>query len=92
MNGKPISVNGNIHILCNILNSFVTSAAEAKLGALFMNAKEGKVIWLILKELGHPQPSTPIHCDTKTAAGMVNDTVKKYPSCSMEMKFFWVMY
>jgi hypothetical protein len=34
------------------------SAAEAKLGALFLNAQEAKVFRLVLAELGHPQPPT----------------------------------
>ena len=87
---EPIPVNGNIYVLCGILKFVVASAAEAELGALFMNAKEGKILRLILHELGHPQPPTPIHCDNKTAAGIANDTVKKHRSRSMEMRFFWI--
>jgi hypothetical protein len=43
-----------------ILKMVVSSAAEAEIGALFLNAKEGINIWNILKELGHSQPATPI--------------------------------
>ncbi len=68
----------------------VASAAEAELGALFLNCKEGVILRLILAELGHRQPPTPIHCDNKTATGIANDTVKKQRSRSMEMRFFWV--
>ena len=66
----------------------VASAAEAELGALFMNSKDAKVIRLILTEMGHYQPPTPIHCDNKTAAGIANDTVKKHRSRLMEICFF----
>eukprot|EP00804_Cyclotella_cryptica_P025622 CCRYP_002829-RA/>CCRYP_002829-RA protein AED:0.38 eAED:0.38 QI:0/0/0/1/0/0/2/0/285 len=39
------------------LGSFVVaSAAEAELGGLFINCKEGKIQRLILEELGHQQP------------------------------------
>ena len=41
-NNRLIAINGNIHILCNILKFVVRSAAETKLSALY--AKEGKVI------------------------------------------------
>ena len=68
----------------------MASAAEAELGALFMNANEGEILRLILHELGHPQPPTPIHCDNKTAASIANDTVKKHRSRSMEIRFFWI--
>jgi hypothetical protein len=65
-------------------------AAEAELGALFLNCKEGKIVRLILKELRHKQPSTPVNCDNKTATGIATDTVKKKRSRAMEMRFFWV--
>ena len=74
---EPIQLNGAIYAYCGILKFVVASAAEAKLAALFLNCKEGKIICLMLQELGHTQPQTPMHCDNKTAAGIANDTVKK---------------
>jgi hypothetical protein len=88
--GKPIILNGNVFIVCGILKFVVASAAEAELGALFVNGKESKILRLILHEMGHPQPPTPIHCDNKTATGIANDTVKKHRSRSMEMRYFWI--
>eukprot|EP00804_Cyclotella_cryptica_P019752 CCRYP_009658-RB/>CCRYP_009658-RB protein AED:0.46 eAED:0.46 QI:0/0/0/1/0/0/4/0/163 len=41
--------------------------------------------------LGHPQPPTPIHCDNSTAIGIVNNTVKRQKSRSMEMRYFWLL-
>jgi hypothetical protein len=82
--------NGNILVMCGILKFVVSSAVEAELAALFLNAKAGKIIRLILKELGHPQLPTPIHCDNQTATGIANNTVKKHRSRSMEMCFFWI--
>ena len=52
--GKPIKLNGNIHITCAILKLVAASAAEAELGALFLNAREAKVLRITLQELGHP--------------------------------------
>jgi hypothetical protein len=52
--GDPIKLNGAIHITCTILKLDAASAAEAELGALFLNAQEAKVLQLILTELGHP--------------------------------------
>lgn len=85
-----IPLNGAVYVFCGILKFVVASAAEAELGALFLNCKEATVIRLILGELRHPQPPTPIHCDNNTAAGIANDTVKKQRSRSLEMRFFWV--
>ena len=89
-NDKPIPLNGAIHVQCGILKSVVTSAAEAELGALFETCKEGKVIRLILEELGHPQPPTPVHCDNATATGIANNNVKKQRSRHWDMRYFWV--
>ena len=76
--------------MCVILKLIAASAAESELGALFLNTQQTKIIRLILHELGHPQPPTPIHCDNKTAVGIANNTVKKQRSRAMEMRYFWV--
>ena len=52
-----IKLNGTIHITCTILKLVVGSAAEAKLGALFLNAQQAKIFRLTLAELdilNHP--------------------------------------
>ena len=66
-------------------------AAEEKLGALFLNDQESKVIRLILEELGHPQPHTPMHVDNTTAVGIVNNTIKQQRSRAFEMRYFWLL-
>ena len=55
-----------------------------------MNGKEIKIIWLILEEMGHKYPKTPVHCDNKTATMIANDTVQKHRSRLIEMRYFWV--
>ena len=87
---KDIFINGSIHVLCGILKLVVCSAAEAELAALFLNMREAKILRLMLEEMGHTQPATPVHCDNSTAVGIANDTVKKQRSRSMEMRFFWI--
>ena len=52
----------------------MSSAAEAELDALFINAKEAAYIHNILEELGHEQPRTPIQTDNSTAE-MVGCTI-----------------
>jgi hypothetical protein len=60
-----------------ILKLIAASAAEAELGALFLNAQEAKTMRLILIVLGHPQPPTPIHINNTTTVGIINNTVKQ---------------
>ena len=86
---RPIRLNGGIYTLCTVLKFVASSAAEAELGALFLNVKEGRVLRLTLEEMGHPQPPTPIHCDNSTAVGIANETVKKHRSRPMEMRYFY---
>jgi hypothetical protein len=42
VNSETIKTNGAIYVFCGILKFVVASAAEAELGYLFLNAKEGK--------------------------------------------------
>ncbi len=88
--GNPIKLNGAIHITCIILKLVAVSAAEAKLGAFFLNAQEAKVFRLVLAKLGHPQPPTPIHIDNTTTVGIVNNTIKCQQLRAMEMRYFWL--
>ena len=46
---------------------------------------------LTLKELGHPQPPTPIHIDNSTCVGIVNNTQKRTRLRTMENKYFWLL-
>jgi len=75
--GDQIKLNGAIHVTCTILKLVAASAAEAELGALFLNAQEAKVFRLVLAELGHPQSPTPIHIDNTTTVGIANNTIKR---------------
>ena len=84
-NLQPIKLNGAIYVLCTVLKLVASSAAEAELGALFLNAKEAKIFRLTLEELGHKQPPTPIHAYNSTTVGIVNNTIKRQKSRSMEM-------
>ena len=86
---QPIQLNGAFHNLCTILPFVAASAAEAELGALFLNMKEARIFRLTLEELGHTQPPTPVHCDNKTTTGIVNGTVKRHRARSMEMRYFY---
>jgi hypothetical protein len=90
-NNQPIHLNGTMAVLCTVLKFIAASAAEAELCALFLNAKEAKVMRLTLEELGHPQPPTPIHCNNSTMVGIANTTIKQQKSRSMEMRYFWLL-
>jgi hypothetical protein len=67
----------------------VASATEAESGALFLNCQEGMIFKSTLKDMGHPQPKIPIHCNNATAVGIVNNTIKRQRLGAMEMRYFW---
>jgi hypothetical protein len=45
--------NGAILVVSKVIKHVMSSAAEAKIGAVFINAKEGAVLSTTLEELGH---------------------------------------
>ena len=90
-NGHPVKLNGNNAVAFAILKLVAASAAEAELGALFLNTQEARIIRLTLMEMGHPQPPTPIHIDNSTCVGIVNGTIKRQRSRAMENRYFWLL-
>jgi hypothetical protein len=68
----------------------MSSAEEAKIVAVFLNAKEGTVLPTTLEELGHPQPSTPLQTENTISAGYSNGTIKQKRTRDMDMRFYWV--
>jgi hypothetical protein len=89
--GKPSLLNGPILNLSQVLKGVMSSAAEAEIGALYLNAKEATVIRTTLAEMGHPQPATPMETDNSTACGTMNCTVKQVRSKAIDMRFYWVL-
>ena len=85
-----IRLNITIFTLYTILKFFAALSAEAESNALFLNAKETKIIRLMLHKIRHPKPPTPIHCDNATSAGISNGTIKRQHSQSMEMCYFYI--
>jgi hypothetical protein len=82
--------NGAISIVSKVLKHVMSSAAEAEIGAVFINAKEGAVLRTTLEELGHKQPPTPMEIDNTTATGYINGTIKQKRTKAMDMRFYWI--
>jgi hypothetical protein len=55
----------NVPLLClsTIMKHVVSSESEAEVGSIFINAKEAAPLHVMLEEMGHPQPATPIQMD-----------------------------
>jgi hypothetical protein len=82
--------NKEILIISKVLKHVMSSAVEAEIGAVFINAKEGAVLCTTLEDLGHPQPPTPMETDNTTATGYSNGTIKQKLTKAMDMRFYWI--
>ena len=54
----------------------MSSAAKAKLGALYINAREAIPMQHLLEEMGHKQPPTPIQTNNSTTHGVVTNNIQ----------------
>ena len=68
----------------------MASAAEAELGALFLNCQEAVPIRITLEEMGHTQRPTPVQVDNSTVLGIATGTIKQRKSKAMDMRFYWI--
>jgi hypothetical protein len=88
-NDKKLT-NGAILIISKVLKHVMSSAEEAEIGAVFINAKEGAVLRATLEELGHKHPPTPMETNNTTATGCSNGTIKQKRTSAMNMRFYWI--
>ena len=84
------TINGVIHINSKIIKNVMDSAAEADIGASYMNGQDCVALRQCLIELGHPQPPTPIQVNNTTAHSFANGSMKQKRSKSIDMNFYWI--
>ena len=68
--------NGAILNIAQLIKAVMSSAAEAKLGALYINACKAVPQRQLLIEMSHPQPRTPMQTDNTTAVGVINSNIQ----------------
>jgi hypothetical protein len=86
------TLNGSILNVASVIKNVVASAAESEVGARFQNAQSGAPLRVTLTELDHIQPATPLHIDSSTAFGILNETIKQKRSKAMDMRYHWLTY
>jgi hypothetical protein len=79
--------NGAVLNILQIIHAIMSSPAEAKLGALFINAKAAVSMRQTLEELGHPQPRTLIQMDNSTALALLTNKILPKALKAMDMRF-----
>ncbi len=76
--------------IAQLIRAIMSSAAEAELEALYINAREAIPQRHTLKEMGHKQPPTPMQTNNTTAVGVVNSNIQPRRTKAMGMRFNWL--
>ena len=82
--------NGAVLNIAHIIKHVMSSATEAELAALYIMAREAVYIRIILEELGHKQPPTPLQTDNSMAEAVTNGKVQPKRTKAMDMRFHWL--
>jgi hypothetical protein len=82
--------NGTIFNILQIIQAVMSSAAEAELGALFINAKTAILMCQMRTELGHPQPRMPMQTNNATAHVLLTSKILPKAIKAMDMHFHWL--
>ena len=77
--------NGAILNVAHIIRHIMSSATEAELAALYIMAREAVYIQIILEEMGHAQPPTPLQTDNAMAEAVTNKKVQPKRTKAMNM-------
>ena len=84
--------NGAVLIVSQIITAVMSSAAEADLGALYINFREAIPARHMLITMGHPHPPTPMQTGNTTDLGVVKNTIYPWRTKSMDMRFHWTRF
>ena len=84
------SYNVPVLTVAHTIKCVMSSAAEAKVGELYICAKEMVPLRQSLIKMGWPQPQSPIQCNNSTAVGATNQTTIPHKTKSMDIQFHWL--
>ena len=82
--------NGAILNVAHIIRHVMSSATEAKLAALYIMAREAVYIRIILEEMGHAQPPSPLQTYNAMAEALTNGKVQPKRTKAMDMRLHWL--
>ena len=66
------------------------SATKAELGELYIMSREAVYICIILEEMEHKQPPTPLKTDNAMTDMIINGKVQPKGIKAMDMRFHWL--
>ncbi len=71
--------------IAHIIKHVMSSATEAELAGLYIMAQEAVYIRIILEEMGHKQPLTPLQTDNSMAEAVINGRVQSKQTKAMDI-------
>ncbi len=77
--------NGAVLNIAHIIKHVMSSATEAELAGLYIMAREAVYIRIVLEEMGHKQPPTPLQTDSAMAETVTNGKVQPKRTKAMDM-------
>jgi hypothetical protein len=89
--GSQLGINGPLVCKSKMINSVVSSVAEAELAGAFNAAQAAVPLRRTLHDLGYPQPATLLRIDNTVAIQLANATINAKRSKAMDMRFFWIV-
>ena len=89
-NAEMPAINGAILNITQIIKAVMTSAAEAEIGAMYINAREAVPQRMFLSDMGNPQPRTPMQTDNSAAHAVVTNNVQPRRTKAMDIIFHWI--
>ena len=78
--------NGAVLTVAQIIKNVMTSAADAEIGALYINTWHDIPTRNTLQDMGHPQPPTPMQTENTTALGFVTNNLQPKATKSTDMQ------
>ena len=90
MNDDSSIIHGIIETFCKTISVVCASTGEVEYASAFTLGQRACGPQMTLRDLGHPQPATPIQVDNLFAVGLANDKIKAKHSKSIDMRFHWI--
>jgi len=79
--------NVTIINIAHVIKNVMSSATEAELATLHIMVHEAVYIQIILEEMGHKQPPTPIQTNNAMADAVINGKIQPKHTKAMDMHF-----
>ena len=83
--------NAAVLNIAHIIKTVMTSAAEAEIGAVYINARKLVPQRMTLSEMGHLQPRTPTQTENLAVYSVVTNNLHPRITKAMYMRFHWLI-